>query len=60
MLYIIFNLTTVTPSSIYFIIIIHILDVVTGESYEEIYNKVKDLIAQQSKPVVWIPSKEKL
>lgn len=35
-------------------------DVVTGESYEEIYNKVKDLIAQQSKPVVWIPSKEKL
>jgi len=34
--------------------------VITGESYEEIYSHVKELIAQQSKPVVWIPSKEKL
>lgn len=34
--------------------------VITGESYEDIYNQVKELIAQQSKPVVWIPSKEKL
>lgn len=34
--------------------------VITGESYEEIYNQAKELIAQQSKPVVWIPSKEKL
>ncbi|XP_057301761.1 disks large homolog 2-like [Hydractinia symbiolongicarpus] len=34
--------------------------IVTGESYDEIYQRSKDVIRQQSSPVVWIPTKEKL
>lgn len=34
--------------------------VVQGETYDEIYTKVKEVIRQQSGPVIWIPSKEKL
>ncbi|XP_031552782.1 disks large homolog 1-like isoform X2 [Actinia tenebrosa] len=34
--------------------------VVQGDTYDEIYSKSKDVIRQQSGPVIWIPSKEKL
>lgn len=34
--------------------------VVQGDTYDEIYTKAKDVIRQQSGPVIWIPSKEKL
>ncbi|XP_029185251.2 LOW QUALITY PROTEIN: disks large homolog 1-like [Acropora millepora] len=34
--------------------------VVQGVTYDEIYTKVKEVIRQQSGPVIWIPSKEKL
>ena len=38
----------------------HLLAVVQGDTYDEIYTKSKDVIRQQSGPVIWIPSKEKL
>ena len=38
----------------------HLLAVVQGDTYDEIYTKAKDVIRQQSGPVIWIPSKEKL
>lgn len=34
--------------------------VVQGDTYDEMYTKCKDVIRQQSGPVIWIPSKEKL
>lgn len=34
--------------------------VVQGDTYDEIYTKSKEVIRQQSGPVIWIPSKEKL
>lgn len=34
--------------------------IISGDSYESVYFKVKELIKQQSSPVVWIPTKEKL
>lgn len=34
--------------------------VVQGDTYDEIYTKCKEVIRQQSGPVIWIPSKEKL
>ncbi|XP_065644773.1 disks large homolog 1 isoform X2 [Hydra vulgaris] len=34
--------------------------IVTGDSYDEIYSKTKQIIKQQSAPIVWIPTKEKL
>ena len=37
-----------------------LLAVVQGDTYDEIYTKAKDVIRQQSGPVIWIPSKEKL
>ncbi|XP_028401415.1 disks large homolog 1-like [Dendronephthya gigantea] len=33
---------------------------VSGDTYNEIYNQVKEIIRQQSGPVIWIPSNEKL
>ncbi|XP_078380802.1 disks large homolog 1-like isoform X2 [Oculina patagonica] len=33
---------------------------VQGDTYDEIYSKSKEVIRQQSGPVIWIPSKEKL
>lgn len=34
--------------------------IITGESYDEIYTRGKEVIRQQSSPIVWIPTKEKL
>lgn len=34
--------------------------VVQGDTIEEIYSKVKQLIWSQSGPVIWVPSKESL
>lgn len=34
--------------------------IVQGDSLEEIYNKIKQVIEEQSGPYIWIPSSEKL
>lgn len=34
--------------------------IVQGDSLEEIYNKIKLIIEEQSGPYIWIPSPEKL
>lgn len=34
--------------------------IVQGDSLEEIYNKIKLIIEEQSGPYIWIPSSEKL
>lgn len=34
--------------------------IVTGETPEEIYEKVKRVIAEQAGPNIWVPSKEKI
>lgn len=34
--------------------------IVQGDSLEEIYNKIKLIIEEQSGPYIWIPSTEKL
>ncbi|XP_051779897.1 disks large homolog 1 isoform X13 [Erpetoichthys calabaricus] len=38
----------------------HFTAIVQGESLEEIYNQVKQIIEEQSGPYIWIPAKEKL
>lgn len=37
-----------------------ILAIVQGDTLEEIYNQVKQIIEDQSGPYIWVPSKEKL
>lgn len=37
-----------------------LLAVVQGDTPEDIYNAVKDVITQQSGPSIWVPTKEKL
>lgn len=34
--------------------------IVQGETPEEIYEKVKKVIAEQAGPSIWVPSKEKI
>ena len=34
--------------------------VVTGDTPDEIYAKVKEVIRDQSGPTIWVPAKEKL
>lgn len=34
--------------------------VVEGESFEEVYHKVKTVIEEQSGPYIWIPTRERL
>jgi len=34
--------------------------VVSGDTPEEIYAKVKEVIRDQSGPTIWVPAKEKL
>ena len=34
--------------------------VVQGDTPEEIYAKVKEVIREQSGPTIWVPAKEKL
>lgn len=34
--------------------------IVQGDTLEDIYNQVKQIIDEQSGPYIWIPAKEKL
>lgn len=34
--------------------------IVQGDTLEEIYNQVKQIIEEQSGPYIWVPAKEKL
>jgi hypothetical protein len=38
----------------------HFTSVITGESFDELFEKVKDVISDQSGPVIWVPQKEPL
>lgn len=40
--------------------IFSIVAIVQGDTPEEIYSKVKDIISDQAGPTIWIPAKEKL
>jgi disks large protein 1 len=34
--------------------------IVQGDTLEDIYNQVKQIIEEQSGPYIWVPAKEKL
>lgn len=34
--------------------------IVEGDSFEEIYHKIKTVIEEQSGPYIWIPARERL
>ena len=34
--------------------------IVMGDSLQELYDRVKQVIREQSGPIIWIPAKEKL
>lgn len=36
----------------------HFTAVVQGETFEEIYEKSKEVIVEQAGPIIWIPQKE--
>lgn len=55
----VFNEHGTTEANI-LIIFSFFLAVVQGDTYDEIYTRSKEVIRQQSGPVIWIPSKEKL
>ncbi|KAJ8418911.1 hypothetical protein AAFF_G00004100 [Aldrovandia affinis] len=38
----------------------HFTSIVQGDTLEEIYNQVKQIIQEQSGPYIWVPAKEKL
>ena len=38
----------------------HFTAFVTGDSFEEIYDKCKEVIAEQAGPIIWVPHKEPL
>ncbi|XP_069069253.1 disks large homolog 1 isoform X5 [Pleurodeles waltl] len=38
----------------------HFTAIVMGDTLEEIYNQVKQIIEEQSGPLIWVPAKEKL
>ncbi|XP_036373184.1 disks large homolog 1 isoform X13 [Megalops cyprinoides] len=38
----------------------HFTSIVQGDTLEEIYNQVKQIIEEQSGPYIWVPAKEKL
>jgi len=40
--------------------LIFLAAIVQGDTLEEIYNQVKQIIEEQSGPVIWVPVKEKL
>lgn len=44
----------------YFSIYLFFPAVVQGDTPEEIYAKVKEVIREQSGPTVWVPAKDKL
>lgn len=41
-------------------LLIYILAVVQGDTPEDIYRAVKEVIAEQSGSTIWVPAKEKL
>jgi hypothetical protein len=38
----------------------HFTAVITGDSFDELFDKVKEVIGEQSGPVIWVPQKEPL
>ena len=36
----------------------HFTAVVQGETFEEIYEKCKEVISEQAGPIIWVPQKE--
>ena len=38
----------------------HFTAVIQGDSFEDIYEKVKETIAEQAGPIIWVPQKEPL
>jgi guanylate kinase len=38
----------------------HFTSFVQGETFEEIYEKCKEVIAEQAGPIIWVPQKEPL
>ncbi|KAL4630790.1 hypothetical protein GN956_G16008 [Arapaima gigas] len=38
----------------------HFTSIIQGDTLEEIYNQVKQIIEEQSGPYIWVPAKEKL
>lgn len=38
----------------------HFTAIVQGDTLEDIYNQVKQIIEEQSGPYIWVPAKEKL
>ncbi len=36
----------------------HFTAVIQGETFEEIYEKCKEVIIEQAGPVIWVPQKE--
>jgi hypothetical protein len=38
----------------------HFSAVIEGDTFEDIYEKVKDVIAEQGGPIIWIPQKDQL
>jgi hypothetical protein len=38
----------------------HFTAVIQGDSFEEIYEKCKEVIAEQAGPIIWVPNKEPL
>lgn len=38
----------------------HFTAVIQGETFEEIYEKCKEIIAEQAGPIIWVPTKEPL
>ena len=38
----------------------HFTAVIQGETFEEIYEKSKEVIAEQAGPIIWMPTKESL
>lgn len=38
----------------------HFTAVVSGSSYDEVYNLCKEVIADQAGPIIWVPQKDPL
>lgn len=56
----IFFLLKIPTLTLIFIIYCSLLAVVQGDTPEEIYARVKEVIREQSGPTVWVPAKDKL
>jgi hypothetical protein len=38
----------------------HFTAVIQGDTFEEIYEKCKEVITEQAGPIIWVPTKEAL